>query len=97
MGRKAESDAALDELIRKYEQTLAYPIAYALAYRGEVDRAFEWLDKAAKYRDTALGAAPFEPALESLHSDPRWLPLLHRLGMAPEQLAAIKFEVTVPK
>lgn len=33
----------------------------------------------------------------NLHEDPRWLPFLRKLGMAPEQLAAIKFDVSVPK
>ena len=33
---------------------------------------------------------------QNLHADPRWLPFLRRLGMAPEQLAAIKFDVKVP-
>ena len=51
LGRKAESDAALAELIAKYEKTAAYYIAYVLAYRGEADRAFEWLDKAVEYHD----------------------------------------------
>ena len=32
-----------------------------------------------------------------IHSDARWLPLLRKLGMAPEQLAAIKFDVTLPQ
>ena len=96
LGRKADSDAALAELI-KLEQEATFGIAYVLAYRGEADRAFEWLDKSVKYRDPGLGALPFEPFLETLHSDPRWLPLLRRLGMAPEQLAAIKFNITVPK
>jgi hypothetical protein len=32
-----------------------------------------------------------------IHADPRWLPFLRRLGMAPEQLEAIKFDVTLPK
>jgi len=97
LGRRAESDTALKELIGKYEQTMSYNLAYVLAYRGEPDRAFEWLEKAVKYRDTALGAMPFDPMLESVHSDPRWLPLLRRLGKTPEQLDAIKFNVTVPR
>jgi TolB-like protein len=97
LGRKAESDAALDEVIRKHEQTMAFNIAYALAWRGEADRAFEWLDKADKYRDLGLGLIARHPMLVSLHSDSRWLPLLRRLGRAPEQLAAIKFDVTVPR
>ena len=96
LGRKTESDAALDDLIRKYERTMALNIAWVLAYRAEADRAFEWLDKAAKYHDVALGPIPFDPTWESLHSDPRWLPFLRKHGMAPEQLAAIKFDVKLP-
>ena len=53
-GSKAESDAALAELVRKYEKRSAYNIAYVLAYRGEADRAFEWLDKAVAYHDPGL-------------------------------------------
>ena len=97
LGRKAESDAALDEVIRKYERTMPTNIAWVFAFRGEGDRTFEWLNKAVEYRDIALGTIPFDPWWRIMHSDPRWLPLLRRMGKAPEQLAAIKFDVTVPK
>jgi len=96
LGQKSESDAALAELIRQHDRTMVYQIAYVLAFRGENDRAFEWLDKAIEYRDLGVGAIPFDPTLAGLHSDPRWLPLLRRLGVAPEQLAAIKFDVEIP-
>jgi hypothetical protein len=96
LGRNTESDAALNKLI-KLEKEATFGIAYVLAYLGQTDRSFEWLDKSLEYRDLGLGALPFEPFLDSLHSDRRWLPLLGRLGMAPEQLAAIKFNITVPK
>jgi hypothetical protein len=33
----------------------------------------------------------------SVHADPRWLPFLRKVGRAPEQLAAIKFDVKVPE
>ena len=97
LGRKTESDAALAKLIRRYEQTMTSNIAWVLAYRGEVDRAFEWLNKSFAYHDIAIGTIAFDPTWKSLHSDPRWLRLLRKHGMAPEQLAAIKFDVTVPK
>ena len=97
LGHKAESDAALNELIGKYAHLMAYNVAYVLAYRGEADRAFEWLDKAVETRDSGLVTLSRYPVLNSLHSDPRWLALLRRLGKAPEQLAAIKFDVKVPK
>jgi len=37
-----------------------------------------------------------EPLFDKIHSDPRWLPFLRKIGKAPEQLAQIKFKVTLP-
>ena len=65
--------------------------------RGEADRAFEWLDKAARYHDLYFSAVAGHPMFNSIHSDPRWLPFLRKHGLAPEQLAAIEFDVKVPK
>jgi len=96
MGRHAESDAALAELIAKYEKESAYNIAYVLAYRGEVDRAFEWLDKAVAYQDGGLSDIMLQPEFANIREDPRWTPFLQRIGRAPEQLAAIRFDVTPP-
>jgi TolB-like protein/Flp pilus assembly protein TadD len=97
LGRKAESDAALAELIAKYEKDSSYNIAYVVAWRGETDRAFEWLDKAIEYHDTGLVEIPTDPMFTSLHDDARWLPFLRKIGKAPEQLAAVKFDVALPK
>ena len=72
-------------------------IACVFAYRGESDRAFEWLQKAVVTRDSSLSNLPMELFLRNLHDDPRWLPFLRKLGKAPEQLAAIKFELKVPE
>jgi len=93
----AESDAALGELIEKYGQGWAYSIASVLADRGEVDRAFEWLDKAAENRGTGLKYIPIDILFANIHDDPRWLPFLESIGKAPEQLAAIEFEVRIPQ
>jgi TolB-like protein/Flp pilus assembly protein TadD len=97
LGRKDESDAALAALIKQDEQTMAYNIAYVLAYRGEADRAFEWLDKAVVYRDAGLSEIPNERLFTNIHGDPRWLPFLESIGKSPEQLALIEFKVTLPK
>ena len=97
VGRQAESDAVLAELVERYAGDSAYNIAYVLAWRGERDRAFEWLDKAAMYDDPGLCEIAVQPEFASLHDDPRWLPFLRRIGMAPEQLSAIPFEVRLPR
>ncbi len=97
LGRKAESDASMGELIAKFEADSSYNIAYVAAFRGERDRAFEWLKKAVAYHDTGLVEISSDPMFASLHDDPRWLPFLHEIGQAPEQLAAIEFKVTLPQ
>jgi hypothetical protein len=38
-----------------------------------------------------------ENLFDNIHSDPRWLPFLRKIGKAPEQLAQIKFKVTLPQ
>jgi len=97
LGNRTKSDAALSELIEKYERVAAGNIAGALALRGEVDRAFEWLDKAVQYGDGFLSDLSVTPHFTNLHSDPRWLPLLRSIGKAPEQLAAIEFDLVLPE
>ena len=96
LGRSVESDATLAELIAKYEKDAAYDIASIVAYRGEVDRAFEWLDKALAYH-YALSDIAIEPLFDNLRHDPRWLPFLRRIGKAPEQLEKIEFKVMLPQ
>jgi TolB-like protein len=97
LGDSPKSDAALAELIGKFGEHAAYNIAYVLAFRGEAARAFEWLDKAVAYRDPGLPEISVNPLFANLHADPRWLPFLRKIGKAPEQLAAIKFDVKLPQ
>ena len=96
LGRKAESDAALAALIAKYEKDGLYNIAYVYAFLGEADKAFEWLDKAVEYADPGVNEIVTENLFDKIHSDPRWLPFLRKIGKAPEELAKIEFKVTLP-
>jgi len=95
LGRRADSDAALAALIAKYERDAAGNIAGIYAFRGELDAAFEWLEK-----DAAAGSTFAEilvdPTYRNLHGDGRWLPFLRRVGKAPEQLAGIQFRAAPP-
>jgi TolB-like protein/Tfp pilus assembly protein PilF len=93
LGRKADADAALNALIAKYEKDAPYNIAYVYAFCGDADKAFEWLDKAIAYQDGGLGEIVTENLFDKIHSDPRWLPFLRKIGKAPDQLAKIEFKV----
>ena len=89
LGKQAESDAVLEELIRKYEKNLPLAVASVYARRGDRDQAFEWLEKAVTYHASWLVWVAVEPLLAGIHDDPRWLPLLRKHGMAPEPLALL--------
>ncbi len=84
--RVAESDAALAELIKNNAETAAYQVAQVYAYRGDKDKAFEWLERARRQRDPGLAASHNDPLLENLHDDPRWNTFLHTMGLADDQL-----------
>jgi TolB-like protein/class 3 adenylate cyclase len=84
--RVPESDAALNELIKNEAETAAFQIAEVYGYRGDKDRAFEWLERARRQRDPGLGNLRRDPLLENLHDDPRWNAFLHTMGLADDQL-----------
>ena len=44
----------------------AYQIAEVYAYRGEKDRAFEWLERARRQRDSGLIGLRIDPFLANL-------------------------------
>ncbi|MBT6210850.1 MAG: tetratricopeptide repeat protein [Woeseia sp.] len=96
-GEHDKSLELLKDLISNYGDKIPYYIGLIMAFQGDIDRAFEWLDTARAAEDSALSNTANEPLLENLHSDPRWLPFLESIGRAPEQLNAIQFSVSLPK
>jgi adenylate cyclase len=97
LGRRAEFEAAFAELREQWARENPLEIARVYAWTGEVDAAFEWLEKSTP--PNRLDAMRYlrEQSFAKLHTDPRWHALLERLGLAPEQLAAIEFTIKLPK
>jgi serine/threonine-protein kinase len=81
LGRRAEANAALAEMKRLDATTNASNIVEALAYRGEIDQAFVWLDRAYQQRDFGLSGINRDPLLKSLHGDPRWKAFLRKMKL----------------
>jgi TolB-like protein/Tfp pilus assembly protein PilF len=81
LGREKESDAALRELIAKYDTIAAFQIAQVYAFRKQPNEAFEWLDRAYAQRDGGLVETKVNPLLKSLHGDPRYAALLKKLNL----------------
>jgi tetratricopeptide (TPR) repeat protein len=61
--------------------TLPANVGVANALAGNKDKAFESLEKAYADRDDELTAVIRFPAFDSLHSDPRWAALLHKINL----------------
>jgi adenylate cyclase len=81
LDRKADSDAAIAEMLTdKYLNDGWGPFfAQALAYRGDVDPAFELLEQAYETRETILMQLIYDPDFGNLHSDPRWADYVQKI------------------
>ena len=80
-GRKSESDAALAEAIRHNGTSWPSEIARVYAFRGEKDRAFEWLDRAFELRDEDLYVIKGDPLFKNLEGDPRYKAFLRKMNL----------------
>ena len=78
---QSKADAALADLIDKDRNVLAYQIAEVYAWRGETDKAFEWLQISLGNHDTGLLSLYIDPLLRSLRPDPRFSELIKRIGL----------------
>lgn len=94
-GPQESADAALARLL-EYGEDAALNIVGVLARRGEIDRAFDWLETALENHDTGLKYLAVYTKARALHGDPRWHEFLTRTGMSPEQLNAIEFDLKPP-
>lgn len=94
-GKTTEFRDTVTELAERWGGQWPSEVAHVYAWTGDADQAFEWLQKSADGEEGAFN--PIEPLLSPLHSDPRWNPLLHRIGKSAEQLDSIEFSVSLPE
>jgi hypothetical protein len=81
--REDEAKQRLDAYIQQNQSWAAYLIAEIYASRGDMDAVFTWLERAYQQRDAQLAEVLKDPLFASLHSDPRWLELLDKMGLRP--------------
>jgi TolB-like protein/Tfp pilus assembly protein PilF len=81
LGLKKESDEALAQLLSERGDSFAYQIAEIYAFRNQVDKAFEWLERAYDQRDSGLVEMMGDPLLVQLRDDPRYVAMLKRLRL----------------
>src|SRR6202795_165536 len=78
-----EVKKVLDQLKERSQQTYVQPslIAVIHAGLGDKNQAFDWLQKAFEDRSAGLLYLKVDPAFDSVRSDPKFIDLVHRVGL----------------
>jgi tetratricopeptide (TPR) repeat protein len=80
LGDHGASDAALHTMMEEAPTFAGYQIAEVFAFRGDINSAFEWLERSYDDRDSGMSLMLADPLLVNLHDDPRWEPFLDKMG-----------------
>jgi TolB-like protein/cytochrome c-type biogenesis protein CcmH/NrfG len=80
-GDRAAADKALADMVANDRNLLAYQIAEVYAWRGETDKAFEWLQISYDNHDTGLLSLLIDPLMRGLRTDPRYKSMVEKVGL----------------
>ncbi len=82
-GRIEATLSILEDLLHRNEREPVPPRCFAFLYAelGNLDLAFEWLERAYEAHDTGLMSLRVMPLYERLRGDPRYKQMLRRLGI----------------
>ena len=81
--RRAEALEIVEKLKERSREHYVPPAMVAIVFSGlgDKDQAMTWLEKANEERDPWLTGLKVDPMFDSLRSDPRFLDLVHRVGL----------------
>jgi tetratricopeptide (TPR) repeat protein len=81
-GRTAEARGIVDELIslRTHAYACAFEIGTTELTLGHEDEAFRWFETAYQDRSLCITSMKFDPRLDTVRSDARYLSLIQRVG-----------------
>jgi len=82
-GMQDEARDLLKELRARSKREYVPAMAFSIAYTGlgDMDKSFDWLDECFAERDSRLFWLTVVPLFQPLRSDPRFEPLIRRLGL----------------
>lgn len=82
-GRREAALAELDRVLKlsKQRYVAAYDVAMIYVALADKEDAFLWLERAMQERSALISFLAQDPALDSLHSDPRFAALVQRIGI----------------
>ena len=81
LDRRDEADVLLQQMVKEHSMDAAYQLAEIFAFGGDMDEAFNWLDRAYRQRDGGMSELIGNHFLSSLEKDVRWKELLIRVSL----------------
>jgi TolB-like protein/tetratricopeptide (TPR) repeat protein len=81
MGQQGESDAMLQRAVEQDAREWPYGLAEAYAFRGQLDQAMYWLERAYSQRDSSLYTIKGDPLLKHLGGEPRYRAFMQKLRL----------------
>jgi len=82
-GEKEEADKLFKEFIDRYSNSNLANIARIYAFRGNIKKSFEWLNKAFDHPDSTLIHLLSFPDFRKMHNDLRWHKLIRKMKFPP--------------
>jgi len=79
LGQQAEFERAFQELREQLGEIVPSFVAMVYAYTGDVDGAFDWLDRVTPESPFGMELT-FLTQFSNLHDDPRWTAYRERMG-----------------
>ena len=82
--RRPEALEIVEKLKDRSKESYVPPAMVATVFSGlgDKDQAMIWLEKAIDEHDPWLTGLKVDPMFDSLRSDPRFVDLLHRVGLS---------------
>lgn len=77
--KQIEADKLLMAFINRYQNSDLANIARIYAFRGEIDKSLEWLEKAFNHPDSTLIHVLNFPDFRKMHFDTRWHDLIRKM------------------
>ena len=96
LGHQSEFEKLRQRMTELYADSYPTYLAQLEAIGGNVDAAFEWLDRHLAEPTWAREVNYLSENYENLHGDPRWNDYLREFGLSPAQVARIDFQPTLP-
>jgi len=84
-GRTAEALKLLEELQARAQERYTAPWSFAVIYQGlgEMDKAFDWFEKAVDEHDPLMLHFHVHPNYDPAHTHPRYQALLRKMNLEP--------------